>query len=177
MKRIQLCLLLTLFMSISAYGQTAQRENHGKSINENGYSIQYPDSWDLDKSGQMGMSFILLSKQTSQQDKFRENVNLLIQNLTGQNIDLNKFVEVSEHQIRTMLTKGSLQESKRLNVNGVTFHKIIYTSEQGAFNFKFEQYYWINEEKAYVLTLTCEADQFDNYQETGEKILNSFRLE
>jgi hypothetical protein len=39
---------------------------------------------------------------------------------------------------------------------------------------KFEQYYWVINEKAFVLTLTCEEDQFKNYKEVGEKILNSF---
>lgn len=182
MKQVQLFMLSILFIPISAAGQTAQKDtkteigNSWKLINENGYSIQYPHNWDLDKSGQMGMNFILLSKQTSPQDRFRENVNLLIQKLAGQNIDLNKYVEVTEGQIKTMVTHSNVLESKRLNANAKTFHKIVYTGEQGEFNFKFEQYYWIQDEKAYVLTLTCEAEQFDTYRETGEKILNSFML-
>jgi len=65
-----------------------------KAINENNYAIQYPDSFILDKTGQMGTTFILLSKQTSQQDMFRENVNLMIQDLTGKKISLDKYVEI-----------------------------------------------------------------------------------
>ena len=75
-----------------------------------------------------------------------------------------------------MITKGNLIESKRLNENGSEFQKVVYTGDQGAYKLKFEQFYWIKNGKAYVLTLTCELEQFESFKATGEKILNSFRL-
>ena len=182
MKQIKLIGLTTLFISLLACGQTTQKNvqsdipNNWKTINEKGYMIQYPDSFDLNTSGQMGMSFILLSKQASQQDLFRENVNLMIQDLTGQNIDLDKYVEISEGQIKTMITNGNIIESKRIKAGDSEFQKVVYTGVQGQFNLKFEQYYWIVKSKAYVLTLTCELNQFDKYKEVGEKIMNSFKI-
>jgi len=182
MKRITLLVLTTLLLSLLACGQAKEKNTQTKiqndwiSLDENGYSIQYPGDWDLNKSGQMGTSFILLSKQSSAEDQFRENVNLLIQDLTGMNIDLNKYVEISEGQIKTMVTNGNLLESKRLNANGTEFQRVIYSGDQGVYKLKFEQYYWIKNTKAYVLTLTGEISQFDIYKETGEKILNSFRM-
>lgn len=182
MKQIQLLRLSFLFISLSACGQTVQKnaekeiENGWKALNESSYSIQYPEKWDLDKSGKMGISLLLLSKQSSPQDQFRENVNLLIQDLQGQNINLDKYVEISEGQIKTMITNGNLIESKRLRENGSEYQKVIYTGDQGVYKLKFEQYYWIKNGKAYVLTLTCELDQFETYKMFGEKILNSFRL-
>ena len=182
MKQIQLLGLIILSISLSACGQSLQTnggtkiENGWKALDEISYSIQYPENWELNKSGQMGMSFILLSKPTSQTDQFRENVNLLIQDLTGKNITLDKYVEISEGQIKTMITNGDLLESKRLNENKSEFQKVIYTGDQGAYKLKTEQYYWVKNEKAYVLTLTCESTQFDKYKETGEKILKSFRI-
>jgi len=147
-----------------------------KTIHENGYSIQYPGNWDLSKSGQMGMSFIILSKLSSEQDKFKENVNLLIQDLKGQNINLDKFVQISEGQISTLLTNGKLIESSRLNENNSEFHKFIYSADQGIYKLKIEQYFWVKNEKAYILTLSTETDQFEKYKKTGEQILNSFRF-
>ena len=182
MKQIQLLGLTFLLISLIACGQTTQKnaekdtENGWKALNESSYSIQYPENWDLDKSGKMGVSLIILSKQSSPQDQFRDNVNLLIQNIQGQDINLDKYVEISERQIKTMITNGNLIESERLSKNGSEFQKVIYTGDQGAYNLKFEQYYWIKNGTAYVLTLTCEREQFEKYKVTGEKILNSFRL-
>ena len=52
-----------------------------KTIDEFNFTIQYPDSFELNNSGLMGTTFILFSKQTSQQDLFLENINLIIQDL------------------------------------------------------------------------------------------------
>jgi hypothetical protein len=182
MRHFNLFVLTFMFVGLLASAQTTPTKTPEISmtdwqfLDESGYSIQYPQDWDLNKSGQMGMSFILLSKQTSQQDNFQENVNLLIQDLKGQNINLEKFTEISVGQIKTMVTKGKLIESKKLSGNGNEFQSVIYTGVQGNYKLKFEQYYWIKNDKAYILTLTCELDQFKKYKSTGEKILNSFKL-
>ena len=176
-------LLFTQLIWLSSCGQTAQKnsaveiQKGWKSLNENNYSIQYPEEWNLNQSGQMGMSFILLSKQTSQQDQFRDNVNLLIQDLTGYNLNLDKYLKISEEQIKSMITNSRLIENKRIDANGKSFQKVIYTGDQGIYKLKFEQYYWVKNNKAYVLSLTCEVDQFDAYQAIGEKIMNSFQFD
>jgi hypothetical protein len=154
------------------YGQTKD----WNTIKKDGYSIDYPKAWELNTSGQMGASFILFSPLSSQKDQFRENVNLIVQDLTGYNLDLDKYVEISEGQIQTLITNGKIIESKRVKNQTLDYQKVIYIGKQGIYNLKFEQYYWVVGNKAYVLTLTCEETQFDNYKLTGEKILNSFKL-
>lgn len=182
MKQNYLLGLTFLFFSLITFGQTTQKntakatETSWKVLKETNYSIQYPQNWELNKSGQMGSTFYIFSRLTSPQDKFSENVNLIIQSLQGQKINLDKYVEISEGQIKTMITNGNLIESKRLNINGHEFQKVIYTGDQGIFKLKFEQYYWVLKGQAYILTFTCEKNQFDTYKLTGEKILNSFRL-
>jgi hypothetical protein len=157
-------------------GSQATIQNGWKLVDHSEYSIQHPENWDFDNSGQMGTSFFVFSKQNSPQDQFKENVNLLIQDLTGNTITMDQYVAISEEQVKTMITNGNLLESKRVRSGSSEFHKMVYTGDQGIFKLKFEQYYWIRNSKAYVLTLTCEMAQFDNYKETGEKILNSFVL-
>lgn len=185
MRQLQLLGFFALIIAFVACGQSSKKESKTEEVitetpenwkihTESDYSIQYPDTFDLDKSGQMGTSFILLSKQTSQQDLFRENVNLLIQDLSGQNIDLDKYVEISEGQINTMITDGILIESKRLSNKNKEFQRVIYTGKQGQFEFKWQQFYWVENKKAYVLTLTCEINQYDNYVSVGEEIMKTF---
>lgn len=182
MKHLQLLTLSIVAINGFIMGQTKvanlqpTNKDDCKTLTTNEYSIDYPANWDLDKSGQMGTSFFLFSKQSSPQDRFRENVNLMVQNLKGMHIDLDKYVEISENQIKSMIQNSNLILSKRLTANGNSFHQVAYTGDQGSFKLKFEQYYWVINEKAYVLTLTCEASQFDAYSEIGEKILSSFRI-
>lgn len=184
MNRIQVILLLTLAINTKAYGQTITNRSENQteittnweSLIEDKYEIDYPSDWDVDKSGQMGVSFFLFSPLASELDKFKENVNLLIQDLTGYDMNLDKYVEISEGQIKTMITEGKIILSERKKRNEQEYHKIIYSGKQGIFELKFEQYYWVVDDQAFVLTLTCEDKEFDKYQSTGEKILNSFEL-
>lgn len=169
-----------MLLSIVACGQTTTKQktvqtiSGWKTLDQSNYTIQYPSNWELNQSGQMNTSFMLLSPLESDKDKFKENVNLIIQDLTGQNIDLNKYTEISEGQIKTMVTNANLIESKRIKNDNDEFHKIIYSGDQGIYQLQFEQYYWVFNNKAFVLTFTSEKDKFANLKEMGEKILNSF---
>jgi len=176
-------LIYFLLLSNTAFGQTTLKESGNKTtikewktLDQPGYTIKYPSTWELNQSGQMATSFIIFAPLESDKDKFKENVNLLVQDLTGYNLDLNKYTEISEGQVKTMVTNSALIESKRVKDDKAEYHKIIYTGDQGIFHLKFEQYYWIINNKAFVLTFTSEQDKFVDMIETGEKILNSFIL-
>lgn len=166
--------LLVLLISLNALGQI--KETNWETISESTYSIQYPDNWELNTDRSMGTSFILFSEQTSSEDKFRENINLIIQNLEGYNLNLDDYVALSEEQISKMATNENSIESKRLNTNNTEFQKVIFTGKQGLFQLKFVQYYFIKDEKAYVLTFTCEEIQYEKYKSIGEEILERFIL-
>ncbi len=181
MKKLQL-LVLFIFMVILSIscGQSSGKKlkteipENWKLLDESGYSIQYPDTFELNKSGQMGMSFLILSKQTSANDLFRENINLIIQDLSGQNITLDDYVKISENQINTLISEGNLIESKRFSDKNKEFHRMIYSGKQGQLNLKWQNLFWIVNKKAYVLTLTCEVNQYDKYVSTAEKIMKTF---
>jgi hypothetical protein len=80
MRQITYLGLAIIIINLIACGQTPQKQvetnspKDWKTIGETDFTIQYPDSFDLDKSGQMGTSFIIFSKQTSNQDLFRERI-------------------------------------------------------------------------------------------------------
>ena len=163
---------IILVLSLNSFGQI--KETNWKTINESTYSIQYPDNWELNTEKSMGTSFIIFSEQTSSEDKFRENINLIIQNLEGYNLNLDDYVAISEEQISKMVTNGKIIDSKRSNKNNTEFQKVIFTGKQGLFQLKFVQYYFVKDEKAYVLTFTCEEIQYEKYSLISDQILESF---
>lgn len=187
-----------LILTLIACGQNtttdSDTDNRKKIVDENwktlegtDFTIQYPEYWELDETGQMGTTFILFLELESSLDQIlreverttdqtRENVNLLIQNLSGQNIDLDKYTEIGESQVKTMITNSSLLESKRIKGDKGEYHRMIYTGQQGQFDLKWKQYFWVINDKAYVLTFIADQDRYDNYIEIADKILNSFIL-
>ncbi len=183
MKQLKLLTLTVLMIWSSSCNQTTVKNESTEVpegwilLHEKGYSLQYPQDWTLDQSRQSGTSFIVLSQPSSPDDQFRENVNLLIQDLNGLNMDLDNYTEISLDQVKMMLTNGNIIESVRRKGNGVEFQKVVYSGDQGVFKIYCEQYYRVKDKKAYVLTLTCETDQLDSYKEIGEQILNSFKFD
>jgi hypothetical protein len=165
-----------LLISSFCFGQTESKKasTDWKTLDGPDYSVQYPFQWELSQNGQMGTSFVLFAPQESNEDLFKENVNLLIQDLTGYDLDLDKYTDLTLDQIKTMITNSSLIESKRLKKGLEEYQHLIYTGDQSVFNLQFEQYFWVKNNKAFILTFTSEQTKSAAYKEIGEKILNSF---
>ena len=184
MNKLQITLFLIFAISALACGQSQPKKSkikkeklsEWKSLSNDKFEIKYPSDWDVDQSGLMGTSFLIFSQITDESDNFKENVNLLVQDLSENKLTLDTFVESSENQIETAFVNGKLISSDRIKNNGREYHKLVFAGEQQIYDLQFEQYYWVIEDEAYVLTLTCEIDQFNNYKEVGEKILNTFKI-
>jgi eukaryotic-like serine/threonine-protein kinase len=173
----------------TAVGKIAIASNWEKLDRVN-YSIRYPANWDLeqkeDKTPGVALlyPFTILSPIESSADKFRENVNLVIEQLAGrtidgvdgQNIDLDKYAKLSTNQLKLEMSNFQLIETKTIETSRHKYYKTIFTWDYEAFKLKVEQYYWITNGKAYVLTFTSERDKFSKFSKTGEKILNTFTL-
>lgn len=168
--------MLAVLTNLQSQNDVAGKLTAWNSLNGNGYTIQYPDLWSVDTSHLMSTNFILFSPVADDNDRFRENVNMIVQDLTGYNLDLDQYIKLSEDQIKGIFADGELLLSARQKRGNESYHKMIYTGTQNPFKLKFEAYCWVVGNKAYILTLTCESDQFDQYKATGEKILDSFRL-
>ena len=155
-------------------GNKPKLNSNWRTFTQANYGIQYPPNWDLNQNPGLGTSFVLFSRFENASDVFRENISLVIQNLSGRNVDLDKFATASEEQVKTMVMNGVLLESKRVEDGQYPHHRILYTSDQNPYHLTTEQYYWVFNDQAYVLTLSCEQDKFSMYQQVGEQILNSF---
>jgi len=147
-----------------------------KTHTDNGFQIQYPSEWELSLAKQMGSSFILFSPLENKDDLFRENVNLIIQDIKGMSIGLEKYAQISESQIKSMMTNAQILESKVIEKNGRRVYHLVYTADMGIYHLKFMQNYFIQNEKAYVLTFTADQKNYDRYIKVGSEILNTFEL-
>ncbi len=183
MRTLLLLFITLLIQSNTAFGQEAKPNNntpddstntHWKTFKKDNYSISYPESWSLNSKGTMGASFFISSPLSFKEDNFKENVNLIIQDLSAHNLNLAQFVEVSETQIKTFVTNGKILTSETHQKEGVSYQKLIFSGKQGIYDLVTEQYYWVIDNVAYVLTLSSEEAQYPFYKITGEKILDSF---
>ena len=182
MSRFGIVGFLIVIIGLTSCGQKKQQSTTDiisdgwKTFETADYSIRYPVTWAFDNSGHSGVILQIFSAQTSVEDNFRENVNLVIQDLSGQKVQtLDQYTQLSESQIKMFMTDSEILSSDKLTKDGQEYQKVIFTAVQGQFNLKSEQYYLIKGHLAYVLTLTCTKDTYDSYCEVGEKIMDSFK--
>lgn len=175
--------LCVAFISVNGFSQTKPKPSSKSQLDSrwvkhqsDWFSIEYPETWELNTAGLAGAEFFLFAPLSSKTDRFRENVNLLVQDLAGMGLNLDSYTELSETQVKTLFEDSKILLSERIQGKLGEHHRIIYSGTQGEFNLKFEQYYLIKDDKAIILTLTCEETEFNKYKESGERLLDSFKL-
>jgi hypothetical protein len=169
-KKCCISIILLFLFCASSHAQN----NGWKTLDTTNYSIQYPANWLMNSKGIMGTSFVLYAMADTTDKDFKENINLLIQDLAGMNMDLDDFTKLSTDGIKKYITNSNLVESKKITGGANEYGRVIYTGDQGTMHLEFEQYYWIVNDKAYILTLTTGQNQFELLRKEGEAILNTF---
>jgi hypothetical protein len=170
-KSVLICLILSVLgFPFFSFGQ----KGSWVEFKKDNYSIKFPENWTLDSTHKSGTDFIILSPQSSEEDAFKENLNLVVQDLSGLNFDLYNFTQLSEQQIQNYMDESELIENERLKKGQQEYQHLVYTAKNAGHVLRFEQYYWIINEKAYVLSFTAELTEFENYKDISKRILDSF---
>lgn len=168
--------LLTFIFFLLANFCFSQNNTLKDSLTKNNYKIQYPTTWRLDTSKVMGTEFFILSPLENETDKFSENINLLIQNLNGQNINLEKYKQITDEQLVNMGNDCKVFESLIVKKENQEYFKVTYTMIQMTLKLKITSICFIKNNKAYLVTLSAEFDKYEQYKKIGEDILNSFHF-
>jgi len=177
MKWYKLLVLLFLGMNGLLFGQDQSPEEiEWKLIEHKNYAIQHPSNWSINESAAPGIELMIRSEKQGKEDVFLENVNLIIQDLSGYNLDLKAFTELSINQVSTYFTDAEVLLSETIEGAQYDYQKLIYVGKQGLMHMQFEQYFWVIDNEAYILTLTCDILEFKNYRAVGERIMDSFKI-
>ena len=168
-----LLILFFLASTLLAFSQT-DTINQLDSFETKEYKIQYPLGSTLDTSKFMGMDFAIYLQKENGINDFRENINLVSQDLNGQTISLDEFARITEKQFKAMANDLKIYESKKMKLGNKEYYIDIYGMTQGVYKLKLEQYYFIKNNKVYILTFTTKIDTFDTFKNIGEEIMNSF---
>ncbi len=167
--KILFCLLFVFEFAIS---QSANTTELFELSNED-YSISFPSDWKLIEENTQGCEFYLFLNDENPSAKLGANINLLIQNLEGMNVDLDEFVELTEYQASL---SGKLISSERIEKNSSEYHRFVFTANMKNYDLKFIQYDFVKNNKAYVLTFTARISDFEKQKVTMENVMLSFKL-
>ena len=138
--------------------------NHGD------YTVYAPESWEMDISGRMGTMFILFSPQDSNDHFFRENVNMVMEDVSAYGTSLEEYLEQSKGMLEEYITDLSNLEITQRNDR----YWLSYQGTQGRLTLHFRQMMVKHDEKVYILTFTAPSGVDTGNEQVAEKIMESF---
>jgi hypothetical protein len=168
-----------LFLSLFTAPLSAQVEEPKWQLYKmDNYKLEYPNDWKIVESqNKEWAEFYLVSPLTSKVDSFQDNVTLAIKTLNKSNNTLAKFSKFSEHNIGHYVDDSQIITSETLGKKKKAFHRIEYTATYPKTKgVRWIQYYFIKEDKAYIVTGMMENDQQEYFAPLMESILKTFKL-
>ncbi len=157
-------LLLVLFAALGA-GTLLTYTNAEKH-----YTIKYPSEWT--KSEQKGY-VAFLSPLDSASDDFRENVNVMVQDLSANPVDLDQYTSITKSQIEGM-EGSSIISIKDKMVGGLKGKEVNYNLKYNGRLLRLKAYYTIKGKEAYLLTFTALPESYSRYELVGKDVMDSF---
>ena len=180
-KMKKLLLSVALFSAFGLAAQTTSNQTllnnkaNWKNYTADNYSIQYPNTWDLAEMPNPMLKFTITSRPTSADDIFRENINLVSEEVPENDYTLNQYVNLSIDQIKMAFNDFELiSKSKHVSSTGIEYEQIIYTASTSGFNLIFQQNFMLMNGKSYILTFTAEKNKYADYDALTKEMIDSF---
>jgi hypothetical protein len=170
----RLTLLLTLLLTTICFAQ-----DDWQIHKQDNYSINYPTNWEYSpKKPQPAIQFVLFSEEASQtKDLFRENINLTLEDISGQNFNLESYTKVALEQVKSQIPSANILSNTLIKLGDKNAKEIVWTAELGVgMLLKFKQVFTLHENSAYVLTFTASTTEYDAYIIDATTILYSFKF-
>ena len=151
-----------------------------------GFSLTYPPTWTVhefrnDPAEFSNNSIVVSFKSPSQgkNDKYLENVNIVVQGPRSDITSLETYAENSIRDFTNMSDTIKITKQDNDTLSGLPAHQILYTST-GLPGFSLEKmqvFTVINNSTAYLVTFSAEAAGYDKNIKDVEKMIDSIKID
>jgi hypothetical protein len=119
---------------------------------------------------------MIKSNTTSEKDVFRENVSLIVQDMSMFGVDFGNEVELSEADIKDIVKDCKILKNEMTERHGLRFQEVVFSGKESGMNLTFYQLYTTVDNKMYVMCFTSLRKTFDEYEAIATEILHSFAV-
>ncbi len=141
---------------------------------ENGFSLQYPESWQV-REGAFGTIVSILSPLDGTKDQFSENVNVVSEAVSA-NTNLNDYYKASEANLKKYFTDFKVLKNDGATLGGYPARTVTYQAAQASLKLRTTQVFTIRDNRVFIITLTNVQDSPNNYFATMSAVVRSFRF-
>ena len=157
----------------------ASREYRFKSYknSEHGFSIKYPAAWSLEEN-KNGAVVLFYSPQENDLDFFKESVNVVVQDISGNPMDIRGYSQLAIEQMEAVFGENMIIiESAPTFFADRTGYKLIFLGKGPETDLRYMSVWTIEGLTAYQVTYTSLNSQYERYVSKVKRMLRSFRIE
>lgn len=141
-----------------------------------GFSIKYPALWALEEN-KNGAAVIFYSPQENDLDYFQESVNVIVQDISGNPMDIRDYSELAIKQMEVVFEDNLIIiESAPKFFAGQTGYIFIFIGKGSGTDYHYMSAWTIKDLVAYQITYTSLTTKYEQYISIAKKMLRSFRL-
>lgn len=144
-----------------------------------GFSIKYPAAWSFEENKD-GAAVIFFSPLDNELDFFKESVNVVVQDISGNPLDLKKYSETAIRQIEAVFEENLvILETGPVFFAGQAGYKFIFLGKtpEDEPDLRYMCVWTLKGLKAYQVTYTAILSQYERYLPEMKRMLRSFRIE
>lgn len=169
---------IILLMNIVLLNGCSQDVKEYKNL-ENGYSFSYSTEWEQQSVN--GQIVFFLKQKKNAKSSFKNNINILIQDLSKNPMNLESYHRLTKDQIKQALSLNTVESESSISVSGFLAKEIIYSIPQdlakGRYvDLKLKQVYFIKNNTAYLITYTALKGEFEEYLRSANMVFNTYKV-
>jgi hypothetical protein len=139
------------------------------------FSLSIPRTWEV-KKDVMGASVVGISPQETAKDTFRENVNVVLENLTEQLVP-KSYYDANQAVLKKLFTDFKKKSEGVTKIDNRDFYWSVFTHRMGTVQAEVYQFMSVKDKRGYVITCSSTPAKFDKYKGQFEEIAKTFRFE
>ncbi|AFZ02624.1 serine/threonine-protein kinase [Calothrix sp. PCC 6303] len=148
------------------------------NIDNYGISIQRPKTWQPEERPDRitGNVVRFISPLVNNTDKYQENVNLVVQDLSENRSTLEQFTPFRLDVIKQSSPNIKIIQEGQQKLANIDAYQVTYTLQEDSMSLERLQIWTVKDRKAYILTYTAEPNQYSASLPTVKQMINSFQI-
>ena len=144
---------------------------------EAGFSVDYPPDWSVAENSD-GVAVIFKSPPENDYDFFRENVNIVVQELPASIQTIEKYTDQAIKQMKAVFEENLIiLKSEPTFLSGQPAHLFEYLGKGPQSEFQMMHVWTIKGKKAYQINFTSLESKYNLYVDQVKKMIKSFRIQ
>ncbi|MFN5893693.1 MAG: protein kinase domain-containing protein, partial [Dolichospermum sp.] len=173
--KLLLGLVMTIFISLTILVITKKDDFNVYENSQYGIKIKYPKTWERqDLENPITAEVVtFISPKQSDTDNFQEKVTISVDKFSGRLDDLQKS---SIQEINNTVSGAKILDKSVTTLANKEASQLVFTGKNGQDILKNMQVVTLKGDKAYTITYTAKIDDYDQFVETADKMINSLEI-